>query len=275
MTITIKSGDKMSIASGLTFPAGERHVKAPSDMSDMNTIDFILDFTGSDDLIDLLQLVDIYRFAPKKTLSIPYMPFGRQDRRVNLGEAHALKVFADLVNSCGFDAVYTTDAHSDVVHGVFDRLIELKQHDALRLMLLSANQERQYDFILSPDLGASKKTEKISSMLGIPVLQGMKTRNTQSGQVNSFSVIGNTDIIENTSILVVDDICDGGATFNAIAAWLLPYGAKSLDLMVTHGIFSKGLCTLSKNFDRIYAYNLVGKAKERLELGPNNLVQRR
>jgi ribose-phosphate pyrophosphokinase len=40
--------------------------------------------------------------------------------------------------------------------------------------------------------------------------------------------------------LIVDDICDGGATFVALARKLREAGAIEVSLFVTHGIFSKG-----------------------------------
>ena len=42
--------------------------------------------------------------------------------------------------------------------------------------------------------------------------------------------------------LILDDICDGGGTFTGLSHVLRgTYGARAVDLFVTHGIFSKGL----------------------------------
>lgn len=51
-------------------------------------------------------------------------------------------------------------------------------------------------------------------------------------------------------ILIVDDICDGGATFLKIAKEL---PNTNLYLYVTHGIFSKGLGDLSRYFIKIFS----------------------
>ena len=48
-------------------------------------------------------------------------------------------------------------------------------------------------------------------------------------------------LLSNRRILIVDDICDGGATFVGLAKELRAAGAKKVYLYVTHGIFSKGL----------------------------------
>lgn len=60
--------------------------------------------------------------------------------------------------------------------------------------------------------------------------------------------------------IIIDDICDGGATFLNIAKEIRNNHFKSLYdikiyLIVTHGIFSKGFDELSKYFDGIYCTN--------------------
>ena len=42
-------------------------------------------------------------------------------------------------------------------------------------------------------------------------------------------------------MLIVDDICDGGKTFELLAEQLYSNGAEEVNLFVTHGLFTKGL----------------------------------
>ena len=66
----------------------------------------------------------------------------------------------------------------------------------------------------------------------------------------------------NKDVVIVDDICDGGATFINIAKEVKNQ-YKNVDkhcqgkiyLIVTHGIFSKGFKELSKYFDGVYCTN--------------------
>jgi ribose-phosphate pyrophosphokinase len=48
--------------------------------------------------------------------------------------------------------------------------------------------------------------------------------------------------------VIIDDICDGGATFFGDSR---TNKAKTFTLIVTHGIFSKGFAVLEKKFDKI------------------------
>ena len=56
--------------------------------------------------------------------------------------------------------------------------------------------------------------------------------------------------------IIVDDLIDGGLTFVNISQVLKAYFPKNkVYLIVTHGIFSKGVEGLSKYFDGIYCTN--------------------
>ena len=51
--------------------------------------------------------------------------------------------------------------------------------------------------------------------------------------------------IKDQTILIVDDLCDGGMTFIKSAERLYELEAKEVHLYVSHGIFSKGLKPLT------------------------------
>jgi len=68
-----------------------------------------------------------------------------------------------------------------------------------------------------------------------------KTRDQSTGHITDYKLSGE---VEGKSVLIVDDICDGGMTFKLLAEELMEAGAVHINLYVTHGIFSKGLRTL-------------------------------
>lgn len=58
------------------------------------------------------------------------------------------------------------------------------------------------------------------------------------------------------SITIVDDLCDGGASFIAGAKHLQEnFPGATLNLFVVHGLFTKGVAELLKYFHRIYCTN--------------------
>lgn len=248
------------------FPCGEVGVKLedPASMLGRKTI-IQLHWEGNDDLIALGQLVDIVRRKGVKDycLYIPYFPYSRQDRRCMPGEAHSLKMVAEYINSLGFRWVSTLDAHSPVLEAVVDRLhVKSQQECAFNLPV--------YDYLIAPDAGAAKKVEQHAQvrMGNTNVIFASKTRSEGSMVVRLPS--GYLTALAGKRVCVVDDLCDGGATFTNLAKLLVIPGFDAptcLDLYVTHGFFTKGVDVLLERYDTIYTNNLMrpefrGQVKE-------------
>lgn len=108
--------------------------------------------------------------------------------------------------------------------------------------------------MISPDAGANKKTLEMAKFLGHNnFIRADKIRNVKTGSIEHTAVYG---CVKDKDCLIVDDICDGGATFIALAERLKFGDAKSVSLYVTHGIFSKGKQHLLDNgVDHIYCFH--------------------
>lgn len=240
------------------FPAGEVSVKVPSLYSEKIGICAMLH--SSEDVMKLLMVTDaIKRECDYKELYLvmPYIPYARQDRVCNSGEAFSLKVFADLINSCKFDHVVVTDPHSDVAPALLNNCIIVEQWEGV---LSLVNCDKVFKNILSksdiisPDAGAEKKTAKLCQKLGKEYYhRGIKHRDLSTGKLSGFGVqfiakefsnekmeyIDHVAILDvPQSVLIVDDICDKGGTFIGLAKVLKERGVKTVSLFVTHGIFS-------------------------------------
>lgn len=233
------------------FPAGERGCSVVGHAWD-DIITIVCNFTSSSDIIDLLLVNDAIRhqFSNKVHLSIPYFPFARQDRRVNVGDSHSLKVIAGIINSCKFDSVVVNDAHSDVLEALVDNLVLIPQEVTAYPLL----KDEKIDILLAPDAGASKKIYKLAALINKPVVIANKERDLSTGKVLR-SIISEYDRfqLQDKHVWIVDDICDGGASFLELAKVL--HGHASLNLYVTHGIFSKGKEIFKKNFFKVICYN--------------------
>lgn len=232
------------------FPAGEMNIaisELEAERLPRNDIYFI------DESLDVMAIgmkVDILRKADCSGISLvlPYLPYSRQDRHTVKGASFALKVFAKFINSLGFNKVYTVDAHSDV-SGVIDNLVDLSVSTALDQIIRDIGLMP----ILSPDAGANKKiygTVGKSQHKGALALEtASKHRNPATGEINGVS----SPVINGPSVLVFDDICDGGRTFVELAKVLPDTLTKYL--YVTHGIFSKP--DVFKFYDTVYSCNTI------------------
>lgn len=184
-------------------------------------------------------------------LDLAYTPYARQDRVCNQGEALSIKVFADMINAMNFERVFITDPHSEVTPALINNVVVTDQYETF----FEENQVSpdKYHAFVAPDAGATKKVLTLLNKLSnhnIDFIQGLKYRDTKTGALSGFDFLGD---VEGKNLLIVDDICDGGGTFVGLAQLLLDQGAKSVDLMVTHGIFSKGVeVLLDSGINHIY-----------------------
>lgn len=241
------------------FPCGEVGVKIENASKVVLAGEHIwvhLDWQGNDDLMALAQVVDIVKAAGARSwsLDIPYFPYGRQDRRCSPGEAHALKVFATILNSFKFSVVRTFDPHSYVLEALVDNLVTLTQSDC-------AYDLPMFEYLVAPDAGAEKKifTNYVANFAD-GVLCASKVR-APDGKILSTTLHGG-EAIEGKTVCVMDDICDGGATFIELGKVLSEYNPKTLCLYVTHGMFTKGVDELLGLYDTIYTANLCNKSPE-------------
>lgn len=210
-------------------------------------------------------------------LYIPYILGERSDRQfVSGGTSYLVDVIAPILNGLNFETITCIDAHSDVAQACIPNLVvenNLKLVEAALANLTGIDftyldkdaQSKVWELfpnlmLMSPDGGALKKIYKIAEQIGYngEVLTCSKYRDEQ-GKLSKTFVPVRIDHY-NKNIIIIDDICDGGKTFNDIVseidkAW--PERENKIYLIVTHGIFSKGFEELNKYFKTIYCTNSI------------------
>lgn len=237
--------------SSFLFPGGEVHVSLPEFESDIaKSVRISALLKSSDDVMRLLMLTDAVRRRVGATpihLVMPYVPYARQDRVCNSGEAHGAKVFCELINRQGYASVSILDPHSDVVAALLDRAL-IQDASAPLSRVLSRSEFSEGVTLISPDAGAQKRVYALAKRLGVSrVVCADKVRDIKSGEIKSVIV---RDELPSGPLLVVDDICDGGRTFVELAK-AIPFASR-LYLYVSHGIFSKGVEVLSAHYAKVF-----------------------
>ncbi len=209
--------------------------------------------TDSVKVMELVMAVDaIRRLVPdaKLELSMPYVPYARQDRVMNPGEALAVKAFTDLINSLNFSAVYVADVHSDVTLALINNV----HHSTVEQFTKVIPIETSNVVLVAPDAGSIKKVSTVAKTFNhatpAPMVRADKLRNTTTGEITGTVVY--SDHIGDKDFLIVDDICDGGRTFLELAKVLRPKTNGKIYLYVTHGIFSHGLNVFDGVIDRVF-----------------------
>ncbi len=184
-------------------------------------------------------------------LKLKYLPYSRQDRVMNPGEALSLKVFCNMINSLNFTEVEVWDVHSDVSLALLDRVKHIPVEQLARYVPVPNGMNNLV--LVAPDAGAIKKIDKVAKAMSRPFVRADKVRSVKDGSITGTTVY--SDHIGTQDFLIVDDICDGGRTFIELAKILRPLTNGNVYLYVTHGIFSNGLDVFNGVIDRIYVSN--------------------
>lgn len=220
------------------FSGGEVHPKIEGVYPENISVKAFI--RNADDIMELLLVknaLDQMLYFKRIDLVIPYVPYARQDRVCNAGEAFSIKVMCDLINSMNFNRVTIYDPHSDVTPALINNCRVVPQEEIFSLF---KNMDMLKYTLVSPDAGAEKKVHKVSEKFdGLQVIYAGKIRNTKTGEIVATKVDWGYSL-KGKDILIVDDICDGGRTFIEIAKKLHRFKPQSINLYVTHGIFSKG-----------------------------------
>jgi ribose-phosphate pyrophosphokinase len=249
-----------------TFPAGEKHIKH-TEGRPLQPVEIAVFQPTPDsihnDLFTLSMWSDYilrhdYEIAKKSpgyagtttVLIMPYVPGARADR----GKPFGLQIYSEFINDLFLDQIIVFDPHSTVtgeVLGDGENLTvvhsdELFNQKHMRAVL------NQYNGIIAPDKGAKDRAQAVANVADLPVFTATKTRDEDTGKLSNFAIEG---LDPDGTYLIIDDICDGGGTFLGLAkAAGLDFG--SLDLYVSHGVFSKeAVANLALNFEYVYTTN--------------------
>lgn len=204
------------------------------------------------DIMPIAQLVDAIRLICSLDIKLilPYLPYGRADRRFVEGDCGGLWVFGQLLNTFTFVEVITLDVHSKEAARCIRNFTDVSPKPIIDSVIDSIEQDSRAVGVLLPDAGAAR--------YGINTkLVCEKQRNVATGKLGGFIVPPRSAFRGLDAVLIVDDICDGGGTFNGIAQAMFDYGLD-MYLYVTHGIFSKGHTDLLKRFKKIYTTDSFG-----------------
>lgn len=202
-----------------------------------------------DNLFNVGQIVNIVRgMNPRVKISLymPYIPYARADRHMVDRDSFGLQVYSRLLNSYKLDKVVIVDPHSDVASALIDNCEVITQADVINTNPVTQWFSTKDYLLVAPDEGSLKKISKVAANLNRKVAILGKERDTATGRITNTRLLSDPSVCDGRDCIIVDDICDGGATFIASAAALYAAGARSVELYVTHGIFSRGLDALKE-----------------------------
>lgn len=262
MNLTING---IPLKKSFKFPGGELNIQLPLNELDAKWCDeFVIKtiLNSSDKIIELLLVTNaLNHYHPEvpKRLIIHYLPYARQDRICNYGEAFSLLAFARLINSMNFDSVVVYDAHSTMSTKLVDRCINVPREDLMYdnpvyKWLVDHDSAGTPIYLVSPDAGSVEKSKAIKAKFSQikDIIFAEKVRDTLTGKILKTVVNYVPENIDESVLLVCDDIGDGFGSFLPLAEQLRTHNPREISIYVTHGIFSKGEEILHPLFDNVW-----------------------
>lgn len=222
-------------------------------------------FNSVDDLVSVIIATDAARYAGFKniTLVFPYFPAARQDRLCNEGESLTVKVFANMINACGFEDVLILTPHSEVTPALVNNctlIDDLQFAKATVESFLSGIPNTTEVNVVCPDAGAGKRTAKIAAFLAkeyprtkFNLIKCDKHRDLATGKLLSFNV--QADDLGGHPSIIFDDIVSMGGTFIGLGNILKEKNSGPLALSVSHADCAAGLVKMVEFFDRVFVTN--------------------
>ncbi len=246
-----EKGEEIETASFL-FSGGEVHVKLKGIDDD---VIITTRLNSSDNIMKLLLTVDALKRSGTSSINafIPYLPYARQDRVMVEGEPLSVKVMCDLLNGCGFKKIFLFDVHSEVSLALLNNCQLIPNYNLVKTVI---GDKKDY-LLVSPDAGALKKIYKMAEAIQYTndIVLCNKVRDVSNGDIKGITV--DKADLSSKDCFIVDDICDGGATFVGVAKELKKRNAGKVNLIVSHGIFSKGEAALTEYIDHIYTTDSI------------------
>lgn len=235
----------------------------------------------SEDLMSFIMAMNGREEGSLTHVTIPFLPYARQDRVAVLGDPDAAAVLCKLLASTGVQRITSLDVHSAAAmrwyapYGIVFNSVSPVDYLSRYIQDVAADERI---ILVSPDKGALKKTfnyalamrdrvdgvvvcnkqrDPISGRLMLFGVEGYYSRaDIDIASVTNHTEVSKSKIPDGGTLVIADDICDGGGTFGGVLEGLTAtYGKRPVHLWTTHGIYSKGIDRLLAQFATIGSTN--------------------
>lgn len=190
-------------------------------------------------LMELLILLQTLKLdsAARVTAVIPYLCYGRSDKKDQPRVPITARLVADMIQIAGADRYMTLDPHSFQIQGFFS--IPGDVLNAQYLLVNYVNQNLRADLhepvVVTVDLGYAKKGRNFAAGIDAPIAFIEKRRLANDANAQALSIIG--DVRDRDVILVDDEIDTGGSIVQAVNL-VKKNGARRIYVAFLHPVFS-------------------------------------
>jgi len=191
-------------------------------------------------LMELLIMIQTVRLdsAARITAVIPYLAYGRSDKKDQPRVPITARLVADMIESAGADRYMTFDPHAGQIQGFFSIPGDVLTASHMVTDYIKTNLFNQMEkpVVVATDLGFAKKGRNYALDMDVPIAFIEKRRIGNEAKAEALTLIG--DVNGRDAIIVDDEVDTGGSIAQAVKV-VKEHGARDVYLAFIHPIFSK------------------------------------
>ena len=220
------------------FANGETYVNIAGDVRNKDV--YLMPVGGSsvnDNLMETYLKADAAKRAgaDRVIAVMPSFDYARQERKTEAGEAIAAKLNMDLLKASGVDEIITTDLHAAAIQGFVSNDMRVTHLESMGLMKDYIQSKGIEDLVIvSPDLGGTKRVDKLAKSLECDKAIIYKHRSAHN-EATAEDLIGD---VKDKNCIIFDDMIDTAGTIAEASRMLKKHGAKDIYVCAAHGLFN-------------------------------------
>jgi len=191
-------------------------------------------------LMELLIMIQTIRLdsAARITAVIPYLCYGRSDKKDQPRVPITARLVADMIESAGADRYMTFDPHAGQIQGFFSIPGDVLTASHMISEHIKQNMlpHMKDPAVVATDLGFAKKGRNYALDLDVPIAFIEKRRTGNNANAEALTLIG--DVTDRDVIIVDDEVDTGGSIAQAVSV-VKNNGARDVYLAFIHPIFSR------------------------------------
>jgi ribose-phosphate pyrophosphokinase len=202
--------------------------------------------------------------ADRVTAVVPYLCYGRKDRRTQPRDPVTTRYLAALFEAVGTDRVVTVDAHNlAAFQNAFRcRTDHLEARGLFVEHFAPLMRDEDEVVVLSPDVGGMKRAEQFRAALARAlgdrpsVTVGFMEKRRALGRVSGETLFAE---VRGRTVVIVDDLISTGTTMARAARACRDRGARRVYAAATHGLFNgaAGGVVAGPDFERVVVCDTV------------------
>lgn len=203
---------------------------------------YIIQHTASPvhrNLMELLILLQTLRLdsAARITAVVPYLCYGRSDKKDQPRIPITSRLVADMIQIAGADRYMTLDPHAYQIQGFFSIPGDVLNASSILVDYVKENL-RPYlkdPVVVTVDLGYAKKGRNFAAAIEAPIAFIEKRRATNDAKAQALTIIGD---VKDRDVVLVDDEIDTGSSIAQAVNLVKENGARRIYAAFVHPIFS-------------------------------------